>query len=442
MHKNLNIKKVLIFGIILLSTFAYWRLSNSFFFSDEWPWMVALLHPTVILFFKAYNTHIMPVYLFVYFLELKIFGVQNNYYQYLSLLIYAGGVYAAYKTMRFGINNSNEQNSRPMNYIYLAAALFIIANPINSDLLSLSLTIDETLLIFFQACAVLFFLKYTRTGGTSNLLLFLAFLILQNYSFGNGIFFPLIFIVYALLFRTPAKARLIIIGSAAFAGMFMIQVLWGLIGDSGHVTVFNHLPVIIKVFFLFMDINICRSLFIYDFFHSKLKIACFLLLTAVIFIGYKNKSSDKKLVTLYSAWFFASSISVPLGRYQTGIEGEFVPYYYSVLGFMPLVLLLVEVFYYRLLAIMNRNAAILAGAFLLLIISFFFIDQKREKPISAANVQNEIAMKNAVADNKVYYGINDPFCSETGYGRDTALRHVKDAYQYWGSHALLKASGN
>jgi len=181
------------------------------------------------------------------------------------------------------------------------------------------------------------------------------------------------------------------------------------------------LPELTYAFLYFIRINITRYFFIKESFLS-VPFQYFLLITMISFILYhlKNYKENRREVLLIIAVFIFSSISIPIAR--NNIVNESMPYYYSVLSFIPFALLFSIITHKFLLKL---NMAIIAIAMFLL---YYSIDQRMLFIFSERHTKNKIALMSSIQNHYIYEPFDDPAIKMV---EEYKSINFVEIYNYW-----------
>ena len=419
---------VIIFLFLTLIIFSFWKLGHNFFWRDEWDFLSDFRNFSFSYFFKSFNGHIKPVFKIFYWMEVTFFGLNANLYSYANLIVFACAIFFVFKLIHYSFFVFKGRTRK--SWIQVVAPVLIAAtHPINFNHLLWSFQVSQSLFLLFQICSLYYFMRFLHEKNSSYLLLTFFFIILQNYSFGNGIFYSLCFVSFSIFFvKEPlTRIKLSVSFISLFLGFLIVQSLFGLEKDqlSGF---FHNIGSIIKAFIFMIDLNIVRTFFIADFPAYQFKIFGLLVLITILLVGIRNKRSDKSLLWLYFSWFIANSVSIPITRPNI-IDLQTVPHYYTVMSIIPLLLLTSESFtdLHQFFSLRIK----LSGLIILLLV-FFLIDNRMVSVFNIRNLRNELALLKAVENNTTYVAFDDPYFTHSV----TRIKDPKEIYLYWKKRML------
>lgn len=322
---------------------------------------------------------------------------------------------------------------------------FVLLHPINHNHLLWTFQVAQTLQFMFQILSVFFLFSYFKENIKKHIYYSIFFLIIQNYFFGNGVFMPLLFILGLLTIPKHINMFQILTCLSIFIAFAAIQLT---IGKSEKIAngMFEQLPQTMNAFIHFSEINFARYLFVsekcFGRFTTGISIVIFIV---IILSGFINKKTNKKLLLFYLGWFFITSISVPLARGSVLIGLIKIPDYYSVLCFIPFILLFSEIFSTWQIKNLQASSSIhkLKPIILGLVLFFFFlIDNRMTNTYTIRNVRNEAKMNMSINNNSPYYAFDDPhYCDINNPRKDGfyeyMIQNPKEVYIYWKSKTLI-----
>lgn len=363
-----------------------WLQPFIFFWKDDWDFIYSYFnidHLSFIL--KDHNGHIKPLFKIFYFSEIYLFGKNTVFYQIIELILL--GITAYLFSCIF-------REISPKNTLFsLIVPVMLIANPSCGEVTLWVFEVCLILHMLFQASTILFYLKYASKGDRLYLYLFVTSLIFQNYFFGNGIFFPMLFIIVELIGSKFRLSKLIVL-------LVIIQVIFvfiQMVGSSNHIsisTLVSNYSSVLSTFFTLISVSISRLFFIKETALGNLTpylgLSLFLIL---FFLAYRN---NKKSTLFCLGYILISSISIPLAR--PGAEYG-MHYYYSVLVF-PSLLFLIYISVSSLKERYNKIAFVLC---LNLLIAYFMADIQMKKIYAYKDFKNKEHMMNAITYSKEYY---------------------------------------
>ncbi len=401
------------FGLFMLVSFATWKMSDSFFWRDEWRFLDEFRNVDFAMFFLSHGGHVKPFFKLIYFIELLIYGNNAILYHYSNLFFHGILIFLFYKTLlQFNLTKT---------YSIIAACLFGV-HPVFFNNLLWSFQICQTLHMLFSLASILFLLKYSSSYKINDLLVSATFMILQNYSFGNGLFYPLLYIFFAILIylnKSKKQFNLFYMGLVMFLAFIVVQTAL----SSQKVGVKNILTGFFDIlisFIHFTKINVTRYIFIKDEFIQNyiqyLALLFILLFLVYTFFNYfKEYKNEILLITLF---FALSSISIPIAR--PNIMNDKIPFYYSVMPFVPFALLISIA--------LGRLYIKLKFVALILFLSYFAIDQRMVVLFSERHTKNKIALLKSFQENNTYTPFDDPAIKMVKEYKEIKFKEVFD---YW-----------
>ncbi|MGC4022136.1 MAG: hypothetical protein QM734_09440 [Cyclobacteriaceae bacterium] len=408
------------FFVLTLAIFACWGNSYTFFWRDEWNFLSEFREIHFGFFFQPFNGHIKPIFKLFYFLESQLFGINTVFYNITNLLIYSVAIYFTYV---LATESSPEKEDGKSKIMAFGLAFVVALHPINFNHLLWSFQVSQSLYILFQVLCVLYFVKYVQSDSKKYLILSILFLLMQNYSFGNGLFMPFVFLGYAILFKKRDKIKLVAIYFFIFMATIMIQALCG--NPDGLIlkAIHNWYAILVE-FINFLDINVCRIFTIIDGLHRFhfLGIALF---AAFVFYGYSRKSVNKEVLTIYLLWFIINCVSIPIVRQDSAK----VPHYYTVMSLIPVCFIVYLIAYDSLSSFAAQRKSISFGILSTICVAFYIIDARMVSIFSRRNALNEQCLKSSIEKKIKYYAYDDPYFSE----ETDAFRvdDVQEIYLYW-----------
>ena len=375
---------------------------------------------------NPHNGHVIPLFKFLYLGEVHVFGTNVIYFSYLNILFFALGSYAVFRLAR-------SISSATSAWIL---TLVLTVHPIMFNHLGWSFEQCISLHLLFQAMAVGLFIQWSRGAGTKYWVLAFISTIIQNYTFGNGLFLPLLFAAGALLLGpVTQRKRVASVFLLLFLAFIAIQLLYG--GERSQLAlsaeaIYGMLTGGIHL----LGINTSRFFFIQEYALGRitpwLAISIFLL---CIVLALTNKERDRRIAVLHVIWFVVTFCSIPIISGTKLITQGFVPHYYSILTLTP-VLFIVEHALARksLVSLLPRRILLMLIAIFLS--TTFLIDQQLKETTSFRNFRNQQLMMKSLQDGMPYYGFDDPYFTPHEYRvKDTA-----GIYAYWRSKDRFRSS--
>lgn len=412
---------------IAAAMYLCWGNTYMFFWRDEWNFLSDLRSVDAGWFFTPFNGHIKPIFKTLYFTELHLFGINNMFYLLVNLLIYT---VAACTFRKLIIEVTTDTGTTNAGTIATVLAMLFAAHPINFNHLLWSFQVSQSLFLMFQVLSVLYFVRYITTGLDKHLWMTILFVLCQNYSFGNGLFFSLVFAFCVVVFGKENKFRNASIFVIIFIVTIAIQAIAGNPDGLAERTLREPFVAIVGIFRL-MDISICRMFTIADVIYDRLPFVSLSAFVAFLIFGFTRRDVNRQYLAIFALWFAVNCLSIPIARPGSTI----FPHYYSVMTLMPLALCVWVVFGSKLnLLIANRTRQTLTGAAVLFVV-FYLVDARMSSIFSRRNSLNELDMKDSIKNNETYYPYDDPYYV---IGGEYRIGDVKDAYIYWRDRTTVK----
>ena len=406
----------IVFCIITLFSFCFWKPDSNFFWGDEWVFLVDFRDLNSYAFFLKHGQHIKPLFELVYFLELNIFGVNNLLYSYFNIIVFSISVYYFYRVLNLLFEEI---------YYSLIFALFYCIHPLNYYQIAWTFQICVILQILFQILLVYNLLLYFKTRNAAYFVYSIIALFAQNYSFGNGVFVPALVVVGLFLFdKTKNRARF----TTIILSIQFLFIVFQAMNTSPSGLLATTILEIIYAFFFFIAANITATVFVMfkinGFFLGWIILAVFSLM---IFRLLFYRRSYGPYIFFFVFWILVVSFSIPVARFDSIISGHF-RHYYSALSLPAILICFAFIgydFYIRISPKYYRFFIIsLSLAFCLI----FLLDQRLINIFSTRHFRNKLAMYNAIKNNQPFISPIDLNEGETeGYSN----QEKKDAYLYW-----------
>jgi hypothetical protein len=397
------IKKTLLyreFFLYLFITIALlcWFDWQAFFWRDDWVFIDDYLNKNFLDFiFTAYNGHVKPLFKLVYYSQLLFFGKNALFFQMTNVVFFGLLAYIFSLILR-------EVSFKENKSFAIYTAVLMCAHPGFGSITLWIFAICIILQLLFQALAILFYFKFIKDNTTpQNYFLFILFVIVQNYFFGNGLFFPLLFIFHQFLENRFKINKPIII-------LLTIQLLFVLIQNFssnqsiGIHYIFQNNIEILKSFFTLLFISSARFFFIKQEINSVLICASTLIF---LWVCYWSLKKNKNMFLFGFVYLILASVSIPIAR--LGLTKSF-SYYYSVLLFPAFFFL-----FYTAISSFNLKyikPIVLTGSIVLF--SYFVLDVQVKRIYSYRNFKNKENLLNAIHYSKEhYYPFDDPFITDS-----------------------------
>ncbi len=394
LNKNFTDKAILIF--LLCLSLLIWLNVFSFFLGDDWSFINDFANGKS---FKEYalvghGGHVIPLFQALYTMELVLFGKNAICLQFTSVLFWGLTCFVFYLLLnRMSTHEYAKRNS-------LIITIVFCLHPDLADVIFWIFQQGVILHILLQLLAVLYYFNYIQQGHFKNFVLFLFFLVIQNYFFGNGVLFPLLFICH--YFFEKRKIDKLIICTLLIQLLFIfIQKALSQQEINLNTLLENYTSIIIS-FFKLIYVSIVRFAFVKQTGGSVLVYIGLVFFAYLCYLAYRDQKNYFIFCILY---LFVSSLAVPIARFQiAGFQPQDVHYYYSVLLFPPLFLIL----YLAISHIQVKGYNLLFSICLVYTIGFYFINIQTKKIFGYKHFKNKEAIENAVLyGKKNYYAFED-----------------------------------
>jgi hypothetical protein len=381
--------------------------------------MDAYLHEKPITFALApYVGHIMPLFKLVYYLEFSLFGYNTLLFQIIT--VSALGLFTYVFSLILG-----EVSFKENNFMAILIAVLLCAQPSFGNIALFSFQINMILELLFQALAILYYFKFVKDNTTQNFSLFILFVITQNYFFGNGVFFPLVFIFHQILEKRIAIKKTVIV-------LLLIQLLFILVQKCasdkliGINYIVQHKFEILKSFYRFVSVSIARFFFVKQMPGVNVIVPGLLIFALLCYWGIKK---NRNMFLFGLAYFITSSVTIPIARY--GLNESF-PYYYSALLLPPL-------FFLLFIALSGFKLTYTKPIMFIcstLLLCYFILDIQVKRIYSYRDFKNKESLTDAVKYSKKHYYPFDDQCI-------TAYRNLyHDNFQDTGIQNSLEKNAN
>lgn len=426
----------LFYALLLLLPFVFWKNSASFFWRDEWQFMNAFRGFKFSFLLEPHFYHIVPIFKLFYFIQLKIFGINAQLFHYTNLILFGLIFIVLFKLFICRLYSA---------WHGFFICVIILAHPINFNHLLWSFQVGITLQLFFQSLSIYYLFKYLESSGWKYFLLTFVFAILQNYSFGNGLLFPLLIFLFLLFTKNKRKITIPIVLFLLIL-FVSIQVLLGKSEQLLNNIPENILP-IANSFIIFIGTNLARFFFLRENLlgNTTLYFSIFLFLILLL-IGILNKKTDKKIIIIYSGWFLLSNTLIPIAKASSILEHS-MPHYYSTLSFIPFGLLISEIVkpWVKNIEGNKKVTSLLFASIVSIMLVFFTIDNMMVNTFTIRSIRNEANFNQAVSSNTPYYAFDDPyFCNPqfSTKGCVSWVQNPKEIYEYWDKHTIFHLSSD
>ncbi len=379
-----------------------WLNPSTFLWRDDWLYLSFYYAGNYDLFNGHLASEIKPLFQYILFAEFYIAGLHFAFYQIGNVVVLILSAFCFFSiATSFHIHRN----------VALFCSLLLLVHPVNFVNAFWIFQQCELLHILFLLLSILYFKKYLNDSKTLNLLLFGFFLLIQNYFFPNGIFFPILFL-FAYLLMKPK-------GSVDKKFIFVVILIFGLhishalyvqtkmvIGEGVMSNVFDKLDYFLKL--------LATSLYriaIPNFSPRSSIVLNFLPLVAMITgmvmafkaIGDKQKRSA---ILLGALGLIFSSIVLVITRYT---QPE-IHYYYSALHFP---------FYFLIIAVLIDHYVVFKKIYLMIgsviiLSGFEFLDFRGKNIFAFRNNSNRQLMELGLTSSQ-YVPFDDPCFLIDGY---------------------------
>ena len=417
-EKNIN---VYVYIFLFLLTMTFWKRTTSFFWGDEWSYLKILMDNSNPLefIFTAHSEHFIPIFKLVYFLEINIFGVNHLLYGYTNLLVHSVIAYFFYKLL---VDLFKERS-----YAFLFAAVYAV-HPINYMHLEWAFQICLSLHLLFQVLFVYFSLKYFKEKLDKYYWYALFLLLLQNFTFGNGLFMPSLLILGLLMWESTEKKIARIALPALIQIGFLIVQLTFMVRDATSNLSIENIPDLSYAFLYFVSSTIASSaVFIFNIkgiFLGWFFGGGFLLL---IILKIKKNKALLPFFMFFLAWIVLVTISIPLARTKYILAGTW-RLYYNALPLLPILIC----FAYLSKPLFEYLESKLQGKLILIYVSVlsivFLMDQRLVNTFSVRSLRNKMTMHQAIKAKIDYRSVLD----EEDITTDM-YKGKKEVYLHWRS---------
>ena len=375
---------------VLLSLF-FWLDPFVFFWRDDWYFISDITSlPYFTRLFEQPGDHVAPFFKLLYFSEFSFFGINTILYQIVSLVLF--GLFGYFSSLVY------KELSPQKTFFAVSVSVLMLAH---SNFSNITLWLFEVCVIaqmLFQACTILVFLRFLKDENQKRFILFIVLLVIQNYFFGNGIFFPLLFISSIIIEKGVLMNRQIII-------LVVIQILFVLVQkycSDQTVTILQmlkNLSEILNGFFILISTSITRFFF-FKVTVLTVSILSYFLFLIVCFFAFRN---DKKKTFFGLVYLIVSSLTISIARAHN--LALTVQYYYTVM-------LIPSLFFILFIAISEINlkyTRLMFFVFLAILLTFLVVDIQVKKVFSYRGFKNKEALLQAIKYSKQsYYPYDEP----------------------------------
>ena len=407
------------FLLIMLITFLTWKTSYSFFVSDDWGYLSLFKDKGLEGIFEPYNNHIIPLHKLVYFAELKTFGVNSIFFQYCNIFTFSIAVFLFYKLLWLILKNQ---------FWTIAGTLLFLLHPVNSYYILWGFQICQTLHILFQLAFFYYFIKYTVDKKSLTLVIAISAIIMQNFFFGNGIFFPLLLIAGGWLYKNlPHKKIIVVVGISLQIIFILLQTLYG---NNDVAIAVGDIPAILEAMLQYAGRNILRYFSLLEInFGKTLALIVASLFVAFLLYIYIKKKDKRKTILIVTGWLAVTLIAIPVAR-RAIISASVMPVYYYGLSLIPFCILIVIALSNIKSSIIIKNKVLVFFSTLIFLV-LFFIDQRITGSYATRDLRNRLAMTKAIQNHTEYSPFDDPIFN----GADSAIKKQNlkpvETFGYW-----------
>lgn len=403
--------------LFVLAAFLIWVPEFAFFWRDEWEFLQGFRTKDPSFFFQDHYGHIKPVFKFFYFLELMGFGTNVILYSYTNILLFGICNYVVFRLVR---SVSTERSA------WVVAAITTL-HPLMFNHLGWTFQVCITLHLLFQALAVLYFVRWAFGTDRSMLPVF-AFTVLQHYSFGNGMFLPVLFAIGAFIFKKGRDRNVMAIGmTAAWLVFVAIQLIFGGDRQEGAMTP-GAVPAMVRGGLYFIGAITSSTFFLREWVLGPMTpwIAGAIFLTAVV-LALTNGHRDRRMGLFLVLWFGITMCSIPIVM-QDSLMDRKLPHYYFALSMVPMVLIFEHALGGRWAPNrgMRRVSALGAAA---AFVGIFLIDQHLKTLFSYRSMRNMQFMHKNIAEGTPYRGFDEPYFQVA----TPRMPEPSGLYSYWRS---------
>ena len=321
-NRKLQIAFVL---FLILGSFFYWKIDFSFYFMDEWDLIDEYINKGLVGIFIPNNEHLNFVYKFLFFLNLKVFGLNVMYFRYLILLTHAlNAVFFAYLIYILLKNN----------WLALWGGIFFLFHPLHFESMLYQGGTSVTLVVAATLLSLILLDKFISSRNYKLYYLALLCALVQPYLLGVGLILPVVSMTFIVLSKDKARWRLCI----PFLIVFLCNGLIYKLLVPGKEISFD-LIAIIRYYLTAILYHPARSLLLIDrpgFWLSTIFFSMFLGLSIYFFL--RGNSQKRKVILLSWIYFLLSFVLMALTRFEIGPFQSF-SYRYSYYYLIPLILL-------------------------------------------------------------------------------------------------------
>ncbi|MFI5219119.1 MAG: hypothetical protein ACHQNT_06485 [Bacteroidia bacterium] len=324
--------------IITIFCFLFWKGNNYFFYNDEWIYLYRLQDFDIRYVFTPHGSHFIPLSKLFFFLQMRLFGLHFNWYHYLTLVEWSVACFLFYRFI------SGEIFSLPVS---LLLSIFIAVHPSVFTNVLLNFESFGNVQILFLLATLLSLSKYFKSKNILFLFLSMVFLIIQNYVWANGVFYPLVCILMVYFYLpnadTNKKIVLTLFGLLMFIFIASPFLSVHFIKDPRNYSpelslverLSNNFGLFLAYFFKITSLHLSRLIFLAKqefLFKCIANILFYGLMAAAIY--FSNRTQRKKIIVAFTL-YFASIVTIALGRFD-----KYIAWHYFGFTCIPLTCLI------------------------------------------------------------------------------------------------------
>ena len=406
----------------VLAAFLIWVPEYAFFWRDEWEFLQGFRTKDPSFFLQDHYGHIKPVFKVFYFLELMGFGTNVILFSYTNLVLFGICNYVVFRLVR---SVSTERSA------WIVATITTI-HPLMFNHLGWTFQVCITLHLLFQALAVLYFVRWALNTDRSLVPVF-VFTVLQHYSFGNGLFLPVLFAAGAFIFKRGRERYGMALGMILAWFVFIsIQLLFGGDRQEGALAP-DAIPAMIRGGLYFIGAITSSTYFLREGVLGSITpwLASGIFLVAVV-LAFTNKQRDRRLALFLTLWFVITMCSIPIVM-QDGLVNKKLPHYYFALSMVPMALIFEHALGNR-WSLGPKLRSALAASALIAFVGIFMIDQHLKTLFSYRSMRNMQYMQKNIAEGTPYRGFDEPYFIVAV----PRMPEPSGLYMYWRSKDLFR----
>lgn len=384
--------------IFFIASFFVWSNYETFLWRDDWIYLLLFQNNPYSFFSGHIASDIKPLFQYLLFPQFSLFTNHFYLYQLVNVIFLA-----TCATLFFHILISFQ-----ISRIWaLFGSMLYLLHPTNFVNASWIFQQCELAHILLLLICLLAYKSHSASSGRISLLVYTIAMLLQNYFFPNGVFYPIMFIALPFLLQRNWKLRHhFIIANILVLSIHLIHVSYvQLLLEKNSVPIagiFEDIPQKMNFFISFTSNSLGR-LFIPNLkFLPKSAmnwILVFAFLLTILLIAGKSKHIDLLKVALAGTFFSAAILTFTRYNIQT------IPYYYSSLQ-LPFLLMAVVGLAQGITARIPHILLSALASILFLVLIFF--DVKGKKIFSDRNVANKAQMEKSLMLHLPYNPHDDP----------------------------------